>query len=230
LDSTKKKARFAGFLYLLLGAIAPIGIMYVPGKLFVRGDAAETGRRILASESLFRLGIASELISPLVSLFVVLALYDLFKDVDRKQARLMVILGAMLSIPISLLNVLNSISALALFKGAGYLSVFDRLQLDALGMAFIGLRHSGITIASIFWGLWLFPLGILVVRSRFIPRVLGYLLFVACVGYLANAFTSLVLPTYASAVGGLAMALEMGELPIIFWLVIWGARPRAALS
>jgi len=96
-------------------------------------------------------------------------------------------------------------------------------------MTFIGMRHSGITIASIFWGLWLFPLGILVVRSRFIPRVLGYLLFVAGIGYLANVFTSFVLPAYASAVGGVAMALEMGELPIIFWLAIWGARPRAAL-
>jgi hypothetical protein len=157
---------------------------------------------------------------------VVLALYDLFKEVDARQVRLMVILGALLSIPISLLNVLNSIAALTLFKGTGYLSVFDRPQLDALGMTFIRLRSSGITIASIFWGLWLFPFGILVVRSRFIPRVLGYLLFLAGGGYLANAFTSLVLPAYTSAVGGVVMALEMGELPIILWLVIWGARPR----
>jgi hypothetical protein len=226
MDSTQKKARQAGFLYLLLAVIAPIGIVYVPAKLFVRGDAAETGRRILASESLFRLGIASELIAPILSLFVVLALYRLFRDVDTKQARLMVILGALLPTPISLLNVLGGVAALTFFQGAGELSALARPQLEALGMTFIRLRDAGISIASIFWGLWLFPFGLLVVRSRFIPRVLGYLLFLAGVGYLANASTSLVLPAYASSVGGVAVALEMGELPIMLWLLIRGARPR----
>ncbi|HTP27041.1 MAG TPA: DUF4386 domain-containing protein [Anaeromyxobacteraceae bacterium] len=222
--SIKTKARFAGLLYLALGFIAPVGLVYVPGKLIVLGDPTETGRRILASEWLFRLGIASELISPIVCLFVVMALHDLLKDVDERRARLMVILGALLPIPISLINVLNSIAALSLFKGTGHLSAFDRTQLDSLGMTFIGLRSCGISIASIFWGLWLFPFGILVVRSRFIPRILGYLLFAAGLGYLASAFASLVLPT-ANVFGGVATAMEMGELPIILYLVTFGARP-----
>jgi len=227
MESTKQRARFAGFLYLLLAVIAPIGIVYVPGQLFVRGDAAETGRRILASEPLFRLGIASGLISPIVSLFVVLALYRVFEDVNPRQARLMVILGALVPTPISLLNILNSLAALTFFGGVGQLSVFARAQLDALGMTFLRLHSEGITVASIFWGLWLFPFGTLVVRSRFIPRLFGYLLFVAGVGYLVSAFTSLILPRYAGAIGSGSMILEMCELPIILWLVIWGARPRA---
>jgi hypothetical protein len=224
MGSTRNMARFAGFLYLLLGITAPIGLVYVPSKLFVLGDAAETGRRILSSGSLFRLGVASELVSPIISLFVALALFRLFEEVDARQARLLVVLGALLPIPISLLNVLNSIVAQALFQGGGFLSAFDRPQLDALGMTFIRLRYGGIAVASIFWGLWLFPFGILVVRSRFIPRTLGYLLFLAGVGYLASAVTSLVLPAYATTVGSVAFALEMCELPIILWLVIWGAR------
>jgi hypothetical protein len=209
-----------------MALIAPIGLMYVPGKLIVSGNATATADNLRASEGLLRIGIASELIHQAVAVFLVLALYRLVKPVDDMLAKQLLILGALVSVPIVFVNVVNDIAALLLVSGADFLSVFTKPELDALAYLFVRLHSHGITVASIFWGLWLFPFGMLVIRSRFIPPVLGYLLMIAGVGYLASAFTTLVLPQYAPLVNKLALALELGELPIIVWLAIWGARPR----
>ena len=105
-----------------------------------------------------------------------------------------------------------------------FLAVFDRPQLDALAYLFLRLHSQGIVVASIFWGLWLFPFGALVIRSGFIPRVFGVLLIIAGVAYVSSAFTTLVIPRYASIVSGIALPFEVAELPIVFWLLIWGAK------
>jgi hypothetical protein len=231
IDDTRKAARVAGLLYLLIVITAPIGLVYVPGRLIVRGDAAATANHIRGAEWLLRLGIASELFHQVVVIFVVLALYRLFKAVNETLAWLVVILGALVSVPVVFLNVLNEIAALILVSGAGFLSVFDQRQLDALAYLFLRLHNQGITVASIFWGLWLFPFGMLVIRSGFIPRVLGVLLIVAGCAYLVSAFTTLVLPQYAGHVNEIALLLETAELPIVFWLAIWGARaPRGDVA
>ena len=223
MNSTKKQARVAGLLYLLASIIGFFCLAYVPGKLIVSGDATATANRIRASETLLRLGIASELIAFTIFIFVVLALYRLFKAVSEKHAVAMATL-LLISIPISLLNLLNEIAALVLVSGASFLSAFEKDQLDALAYMFLRLHGQGFIVAQIFWGLWLFPFGILVIRSGFIPRFLGYLLFIAASGYLASSFTSLLLPSYRHLVDQFAMVLEAGELPIIFWLLIWGAK------
>src|SRR6266446_1168246 len=215
MKSIKKQARFAGLLYLLASIPAPFALIYVPGKLIVSGDATATANHVRTSETLFRLGIASELLGFIIFIFVVLALYRLFKAVDKKHALAMAIL-LLVSIPISLLNVLNEIAALILVSGADFLSAFEKGQLDALAYLFLRLHGQGFVVAEIFWGLWLFPFGVLVIRSGFIPRLLGVLLFIAGLGYLASSFTSLLLPQYARLVDQFAMVLTAGELPIIF--------------
>src|SRR5437773_1703269 len=225
MNSIKKQARFAGLLYLLVSIVGCFGLIYVPGKLIVRGDATATANHIRASETLFRFGIATELFGFTMFIFVVLALYRLFKGVNEKHALAMAIL-LLVSIPMSLLNVLNDIAALILVSGADFLSVFDKGQLDALAYLFLRLHIQGFVVAAIFWGLWLFPFAILVIRSGFIPRALGFLLFIAGFGYVASSLTSLLLPLYAHLVGQFAMVLEIGEVPIIFWLLIWGAKDR----
>ena len=110
-------------------------------------------------------------------------------------------------------------------SGADFLSVFEKPQLDALAYLFLRLHGQGITVASVFWGLWLFPFGMLVIRSGFIPRVFGVLLMIAGVGYLASSFATLVLPQYAPTIAQVAGPL-VWELPIIFWLLIWGAKTQ----
>jgi hypothetical protein len=225
MDSIKRQARVAGVLYLLIGLTAPIGLMYVPRALVVAGNATATAANVRASEALLRLGIGSELFHQIVGIFLVLALYRLFKPVSEKHAVLMVVLS-LVPVPIVLLSVVGELAALILASGANFLSVFDRRQLDALAFLSLRLHGQGLIVASIFWGLWLFPFGILVIRSRFIPRVLGMLMMIAGAGYLASSFTSLLLPRYAPAVGRFAMALYFGEIPIMFWLLIWGAKPQ----
>lgn len=224
MSSTQQQARFAGFLYLLVALIAPIGLLVVPGKLIVSGNATATADNIRASEGLLRIGIASELIHQVISIFMVLALYRLFKAVNDAHARQMLILGALVSVPIMFVNVLNEIAALILVSGADFLSVFEKPRLDALAYLFLELHNQGIAVVLIFWGLWLFPFAMLVIRSRFIPRVFGALLIIAGIGHLANAFAILVLPRYAPLVSQVALPLELAEIPIIFWLVIWGAK------
>jgi hypothetical protein len=227
-SSTKQQARSAGFLYLILALIAPIGLMIVPNKLIVSGNATATADNIRSTEWLLRVGIASELVHQAIGVFLVLALYRLFKAVNETHAKQMVILGALVSVPVMFANSLNNIAALILVSGADFLSVFEKPQLDALAYLFVRLHGRGITVASIFWGLWLFPFGMLVIRSGFIPRVFGVLLMIAGGAYLASAFTTLVLPQYAPLVSQVAMLFEAAEVPIIFWLVIWGARTRPA--
>ena len=229
-ESQRKAARVAAVLYLLMAISAPFALIYVPSKLIVPGDATATADRFRASEFLLRLGIGAELFHQAVAVFLVLALYRLFKAVNEKHAVQMVILGALVSVPIVFLNVLNEIAALVLVSGADFLSVLGKPQRDALAYLFVRLHEQGLIVASIFWGLWLFPLGMLVIRSGFIPRVLGVLMMVAGIAYLANSGTSLVLPRYADVVGQVAGVLYFGELPFIFWLLVWAVRLRPSAA
>src|SRR5258706_4818397 len=150
MSSTQQQARYAGFLYLILALIAPIGLLYVPGKLIVSGNATATADHIRASELLLRIGIASELFHQVIGVLLVLALYRLFKAVNETHAKLVVILGALVSLPIVFVNVLNEIAALILVSGADFLSVFAKPQLDALAYLFVRLHNQGIIVASIF--------------------------------------------------------------------------------
>ena len=105
-----------------------------------------------------------------------------------------------------------------------FLSVFEKRQLDALAYVFVRLHEHGITVASVFWGLWLLPFGTLVIRCGYIPRILGVLLLVAGIGYLVNAFVALVLPEFSPSVSQVVGPLAFAELPIIVWLLVWGVR------
>ena len=230
-DTIKKNARVAGLLYLLSGIPAVFSYQYVPGALLVRANAAATAERVTTSEWLLRLGIASELISSILFIFLVLALYRLFKGVDGRLASVMVIL-VLVSIPISFVNVLSEIAALMVLSRADLMSVFEKPQLDALASMFLGLHGQGLVVASIFWGLWLLPLGVLVVRSGFAPRMIGVLLIPAGLAYVTASSTSILLPQLASMVSSLAPILEgLGEVPLLLWLLITGLRrtplPRA---
>ena len=229
MNSNRHTARAAGLLYLLGAVTAPLGLVYVPRALIVPGDAAATAAHLRASATLVRLGIASELLSSVVFVFVVLALYRLFRPVHPTRALAMATL-LLVSVPISCFNVLNDVAALVLVSGAAFLSVFEARQLDALAYLFVRLHGLGLSVAAIFWGLWLFPFGMLVVRSGFLPRVLGVLLFLAGAGYLAGSGASLLLPQHAHLVSPFATALELGELPIILWLVVRGAKESPAGS
>lgn len=226
MNSTKSKARTAGLLYLALALTGIFSLMYVPSTLIVFGDATATANNITSSELLYRTGILIGLVSNVIFAFLALALYRLFKEVNHKQAILMVIL-VMISVATSFVNTINQIAPLIILSGADFLVVFEKPQLDAAAYGFIRLHSYGIQILQIFWGLWLFPFGILVYRSRFIPKILGVLLVIAGLGYLLGSFTFLVLPQYLDGISLFITILETAELPIIFWLLIVGANAQS---
>jgi len=228
MDSIKAAARRTGFLYLML-MIGPFNLIYIPSAFIVPGDATATANNITAGESIYRLGIFSGLLTEIIWLFLVLSLYNLLKDVDRKHARLMVMLVAA-GVAVGLVNLFNEIAPLILLSGADYLSVFTKLQLDALALCFLKLRAGGNNVAMVFWGLWLLPFGILVIKSRFIPRILGYLLIVGCVAYFAVSFTGIVFPAHKQVVDQIALPFyAIGELSMILWLLIKGAKVQESV-
>jgi hypothetical protein len=230
MSSTRNPGRVAGFLYLLLVVAAPLRLIYIPSKLFVHGNATATANNIAAHELLFRLGIVADLFCGTILIFLVLALYLLFKGVDQNQAVLMVILLVVLPATIDFLNVLNDAAALTLVRGADFLSVFDKPQRDALAMLFLRLHHHEIVAAEILWGLWLFPLAILVYRSRFLPRFLGVWLIINGFAYLAMSFTGLLVPQYEDMVSNIAFPAQLGEVAFMLWLVIKGAKPKPLVA
>ena len=215
-NSINKTARLAGFLYLLVVPLGIFGSLYVPSRLIVSGDAAATANNLMASESLFRLGIVSDMLAPLVLIFVVLLLYKILKPVNKTMAWLMVIF-LLLGASIATLNKLNQFAALQLLSGADYLKVFTTEQLQALALLFLRFHSRGGTIAAVFWGLWLFPMGYLVFKSGFFPKILGVLLMIACFGYLISSFATFL--GYTVSIGLFA---ALGEVLFILWLLIKG--------
>jgi hypothetical protein len=226
MSSTRNPGRVAGFLYLLLVLFAPFRLIYIPTKLFVRGNATVTANNIGAHELLFRLGIISDLLCGIILIFLILALYRLLNEVNRNLAVLMVILGGVLPATIDFVNVLNDAAALILVRGADFLSVFEKPQRDALAMLFLRAHHQEVLAAEILWGLWLFPLAILVYRSRFLPRFLGVWLIVNGFAYLTISLTGLLVPQYEDVVSNYAFPALLGEMAIMLWLLIKGAKSQ----
>jgi Domain of unknown function (DUF4386) len=223
---TKKAARVAGAVYLSLVLTAPFSLLYVPGKLIVRGNAVATASNILTHEMLFRLCIVSELFSSVIFICLGLALYRLLSGVNKTWAGAMAAL-VLVSAAVGFLNVLNYVAALTLIHGADFLGAFETPQRYALGMLFLRLHGQGEMMNEIFWGLWLFPFGLLVFRSGFLPRFLGVWLMLACFVWVALSLTALLFPPYYEAAFKMAQPVLFAELAIMLWLLIKGARVPA---
>ncbi len=214
MNSINKTARITGALYLLLLPLGILGILYVPAALIVPGDAPATANNIMANEALFRLSIVSALLVQVVNIFVVLFLYKVLKPVNKNMARLMVIF-ILLGAPIAMLNELN--------RGAVLLLLHSADQSYALMTLFFELHEYGITIAGIFWGLWLFPMGYLVFKSNYIPKIIGILLMIGCFGYLIDSFTFLLFPNWGVTISQFTF---IGELLLPLWLLVKGVNVK----
>ena len=224
MDSIKKKAKVAGRLYLLISIPAGFCLTSGSAAFTVRDDAAATAQKIRASELLFRARLTMEIAGAIGFLFVALALYNVFEGFSKPLASLMVTLWAV-SIPISCLNVLNKVAVLHILNGTNAPAGFDPQHINALLMLFLDMHRYGIILAQIFWGLWLFPLGILIFKSRYLPRVIGILLVAACCAYVASSLTYVLMPAYGDRVSSVTMFFGgLGELPLMLWLISKGAR------
>lgn len=219
--TNKKTARVAGLLYFLFivaTAIAKVSRT----KLIIYGNASATGKNILASEGLFRIGFLSDILSGILFLSAAWALYVLLKQVNKNVALLFLLLN-LGGVAIQCMNMLNLFSAVLLLSGAEYLKGFQSDQLQGLAMLFLNLHENGFMIAQFFFAAWLLPLGYLVYKSGFLPKILGIVLVVESFAWLLYPLQFFLFPsgfiaTLSSAVG------FIGEFSLTLWLLIMGAK------
>ncbi len=225
MEPSKKTARIAGILYLVVVITGMVSLGYIPKQLIVWEDKVATFNNILKNESLFRLGIFSSVICYLAFIFLPLVLRELFKTVNKFVANAMVV-SVLVSIPISFFNLYNKYLILDIIHQEGYLKIYSESQLQSLVMFHLNQYEYGIFIATFFWGLWLFPFGYLVYKSGFIPKVFGILLMLGCFGYIINFSGNTLFAHYqdwgiSKIIGKIPSVAEIG---ICLWLLIVGIR------
>ena len=221
--SQRKTARLAGLLYLFLIITGAYGTIYVSSQINVKDDAATVAKNILSNEFLFRTGFISDLLSNIIFVLLVLVLYRLFKQVNEHQAKLMVVLVVVQIPAVFIMEALN-ITSLMIFKGE-ILQSFELNQQHDLAMLLLNINEYGMMTLEMFWGLWLFPFGLLVYKSGFIPRIFGILLIIAGVAYMSSSFVSLLFPGYSAFISQPTLLLvAIGEISITLWLLIKGVK------
>ena len=222
--STRTLARTAGVLYLMVALCGMFAELYVRSGIVVPGDAAATADNIRASATLFRLGFVVDLVQATCFLLTAMALYLLLRHVNRLVAAAMVTLVAV-SVAIMCLNLLNQLVALSIATDGDYASALGPAGSDALAALFAEMQHDGFLIAQMFFGLWLLPLGYLVVRSGYVPRVLGVLLALGGVGYLVDLFARFLALGAAERISPFVLAPALvGEVAFVAWLLVKAVR------
>lgn len=221
----KKIARVAGLLYFILAITGAYGIMYVPSSIIVMNDSAATTSNIIANEFLFRTGIFSNLVCQTTFIFLALALYNLFKEVSEKLAKMMVVL-VIVSVPIAFLIIFNQLLILITLK-EGFRTSFEAVQQQSMAMIFLKMYNQGNVVIGIFWGLWLIPFGLLAYRSGFIHKIVGVLLVIGGISYVVDASVFVLVPAAHSTTATLvAIFGSVSELSAVLWLLIVGVRER----
>lgn len=223
--SNRQLARWAGFAYLVVAVCAMISLAYVPSAIIDWQDVSKTVANIRQSELLFRFGILSSLVGYVAFLILPLILYQLFKDVSRICAVALVAF-VVTSVPMALLNQINKIAIVNLTSSELTLNT-DLLNSHI--MLLLDLYRAGNVTASVFWGLWLWPLGFLIFKSGLLPRVLGLLLMVGCFGYLISVVGYVMYPGYAETSIPRIVSIpgSIGEIGTVLWLLVFGAREEA---
>jgi hypothetical protein len=222
MNSLTRIARLTGLLYLIVFSLGIFAELFVRQNLVVPGDAAATFGNIRASEWLFRVALLSDLLRHTLLILLPLALYKLFKSVDKRIALLMAAFG-LLGVPIAMVNMLNHLAALLLVGRADYLQALGADQLHAQVMFFLDLYQEG-GFVSQFLALWLLALGYLVFKSGFLPRFLGILLMIGCLCYLADVVLFLLAPDIHVSLGLFGFICE---LLFALWLLIMGVDKEA---
>jgi len=225
----KSQARRAGLLYLAMSIFAMLGYFYLRPRFIVSGDAVATARNILEHKQLYRASILIDLVAQFLFLLVALALYRLFKDVDRNQARLLVALVGT-GIAAGFANFTLNLAPLVLLSGADFLAPLNGAQLEALAYAALRLGGKQGELLTSFWGLWLFPFAALTFKSGFLPKFLGVLLILSGAAYVASCVTGIAFPGAAGTVGKFLFPFYFGEFIVVLWLAFVGARPRAVAA
>ena len=224
MSSGKNTARLAGLLWLLNVVTQAFNLITIRSNMIVPGDAAATAGNIMASEFLYRAAIVSGLFSHVLLFFLGLTLFHLFKEVNKRLATVL-LASVMMTVGVAVVNTLNLFGALLVLSQADFLKVFNPEQLNAMAFIFLRLANSsGQGLLEIFWAPYYFSFGLLVIRSRFLPKIFGILLMLMGIGFALNIFEKFLFPQfYPDVFTQLAMmGGALGGIPTIFWLLIKG--------
>ncbi|MBX2914538.1 MAG: DUF4386 domain-containing protein [Cyclobacteriaceae bacterium] len=224
----KTTARLAGLLFLLWIVSGFYDMFYVSPKIFVSGDSVASAQNILKYETLFRTGIFSGLITNTIWVLLVWVFYQLFRTVNERYAKLL-LASVLVQVPVAFVNAGLSIAAVITLKGE-ILKSFELGQRQDLAMTFLKINEYSVLALVLFYGLWLFPLAILVYQSVFIPRFFGIWLILNGIVYVLLSFVGIVLPEYRDIVFTVGMPAMFGELVLMLWLLIKGIRDQKAVA
>jgi len=220
--SAQLYARTAGVLYLINIACGMFGEIFVRSHLVVAGDALATAHNIMASELLFRCGVAGDLIMHITDVPMTVIFYVLLRPVSRDLSLLAALFG-MLQTAILCANKLTLVMVLLLLGNSSYLKAFDASQLQTLALLSLTLHESGFGIGLIFFGVSCLVTAYLLFRSGYFPRTLGVLQAMAGVSYLINSFTQLLAPAIATKMfPAIVLPAFVGELGTCVWLIVKG--------
>lgn len=225
MNSINKTARMAGFLYFMYMVITIPADALARSPLIVFGDAARTARNIMAAEWQFRVGIVGDLVSAVFFLLAAWALYALLKPVNKDMALLFLLLN-LGGVAVYTISLLNQFAAVLLLSGADYLKVFQADQLQSLAMFFLDLHDNGYWIAQIFFGAWLFPLGYLVYKSGFLPKILGIIMMIHFVGWTTTSLLFFLSPDFTAITYVTYPLGFISEFGLTLWLLITGAKEQ----
>ena len=220
MNTNLKTANRARVLYLALTIFTGFAFFYRE-NLIVAGDASATVENILAAGWMFRFNLIADFIGQICYILLALTFYQLFKSVNKTQASLLVVF-VLVGIPIMMLNLLNHSAILLLMSDAEYLKVFVATQIQAAILFLLNLLSEGTIVVQIFWGLWLFPLGVLVYQSNLFPKILGIALIVGCFGYLIATLTHILFPAYLPMIEPITLVAMFGEIAFLLWFIIRG--------
>lgn len=223
MTNERKISRAAGALYLVVVVTGLFSLLYVPSQINVSGDAYATADNIITHSSLFRAGVAAFLLKQVAFLLLPLVLFKLLRSVNQDIAVLMVAL-AIISVPIALISLVSRLNALDILSGdLGMALAPDQLKSQA--MLSLNAYGNGLLVTTLFWGLWLLPFGYLVMRSGFLPKILGFLLVLGGLGYVAQVFGQVLLPDKGFPDSVLLLAAA-GEIGTCLWLLVMGVHRR----
>lgn len=216
MNSIKRTARFAGLLYLLQIPLGIFGIVYVPKQLIDKGNIPLTISNIASHELLFRLGIVSAIVCALVTIATAVYIAKTLSPVNSKYAK-WIVQFTLIVAPVTFINELNQVAVL--YLSHHFNPDFPVKETETLVSLFLNLHDSGIKIIDIFFGLWLLPMGYLVIKSTYIPKIIGYFLLLTCFGYLIDFLTFFLFPTVKIVV---SEYVWIGEVLMVLWLLIKG--------
>lgn len=223
MNSTKKTARLAGLLWILVGVTTGFSLGYVRPKLIVFADAATTATNIVGSQTLFRAAIVSNVLTQIFLLFLGLTVFRLFKGANKTLATAL-LASVLVGVAVGVVNSFSNLGAILVLTSPDYLKAFQPAQINALAMTFLRLGNFGIGLYEIFTAGFLFSFGLLIVKSRYLPRVLGILLMIGACAFPINTFSKILFPQFHPAlITQLTMLFNaFGPLATMLWLLIKG--------